>query len=124
MVDPAAPLGPLRDHARRDTRPRGAGARGRSIPIVLVHGAWHGAWCWSRVRAALSAVGVERVLTPTLTGLGERSAELDRTVGLGTHVGDVVDLIDRVGEPVVLVGHSYAGRAGPRPRSPRATTSC
>ena len=109
MVDPATPLGPLRDHARRDTRLRKAGARGRSTPIVLVHGAWHGAWCWSRVRAALSAGGVERVLTPTLTGLGERSAELDRTVGLGTHVGDVVDLIDRVGEPLVLVGHSYAG---------------
>ena len=109
MVDAATPTGPLRGHARREPHPGGPGSHAPSPPIVLVHGAWHGAWCWSRVRAALSAGGVERVITPTLTGLGERSAELDRTVGLGTHVGDVVDLIDRVGEPVVLVGHSYAG---------------
>jgi pimeloyl-ACP methyl ester carboxylesterase len=77
--------------------------------LVLVHGAWHGAWCWSRVRPALAAAGVDRVVTPTLTGLGERSGELDRTVGLRTHVDDVVELIDRLGEPVVLAGHSYAG---------------
>ena len=109
MVDAATPIGPPRGHARRGPRPGGPGPDARSTPIVLVHGAWHGAWCWSRVRAALSAGGVERVLTPTLTGLGERAAELDRTVGLGTHVGDVVDLLDRVGEPVVLAGHSYAG---------------
>lgn len=36
---------------------------------VLVHGAWHGGWCWSRVADALRSQG-HRVLTPTLTGLG------------------------------------------------------
>ena len=109
MVDATTPIGPSRGHARREPRPGGPEPHARSTPIVLVHGAWHGAWCWSRVRAACSAGGVGRVLTPTLTGLGDRAAELDRTVGLGTHVGDVVDLIDRVGGPVVLAGHSYAG---------------
>ena len=40
--------------------------------FVLVHGAWHGSWCWQRVRAALQTTGHE-VFTPTLTGVGERS---------------------------------------------------
>jgi hypothetical protein len=39
---------------------------------VLVHGAWHGGWCWQRVTPLLRAAGHE-VFTPTLTGLGERS---------------------------------------------------
>jgi hypothetical protein len=34
---------------------------------VLIHGAWHGSWCWTRVRHLLAA-GAHRVFTPTLTG--------------------------------------------------------
>lgn len=74
---------------------------------VLVHGGWHGAWCWDPVAAALRAAG-HRVLTPVLTGLGERAAELDRTVDLATHVADVARVLPD-GERAVLVGHSYAG---------------
>jgi pimeloyl-ACP methyl ester carboxylesterase len=76
---------------------------------VLVHGAWHGSWCWARVRRRLSAEGHE-VFTPTLTGVGERSHLLSRGVGLETHVLDVVNLL--IWEDlrdVVLVGHSYGG---------------
>jgi hypothetical protein len=39
---------------------------------VLVHGAWHGGWCWRKLAPLLRAEGHE-VLTPTLTGLGERA---------------------------------------------------
>ena len=39
---------------------------------VLIHGAWHGSWCWARVRRLLAA-GAHGVFTPTLTGVGERS---------------------------------------------------
>jgi pimeloyl-ACP methyl ester carboxylesterase len=76
--------------------------------LVLVHGAWHGAWCWERVVAPLAAHGVD-VRTPTLTGLGERRDELDPAIGLRTHVDDVVALLDAADAPVVLAGHSYAG---------------
>jgi pimeloyl-ACP methyl ester carboxylesterase len=76
---------------------------------VLVHGAWHGGWCWERVARALTARGDE-VYTPTLTGLGERAHLLTRDVGLETHVRDVIELIEHEGlRGVVLVGHSYAG---------------
>ncbi|MGH7857020.1 MAG: alpha/beta fold hydrolase [Candidatus Binatia bacterium] len=77
--------------------------------FVLVHGAWHGGWCWRRVRKLLREAGHE-VFTPTLTGLGERAHLAGPEVGLRTHVQDVVavfeaeDLTD-----VVLVGHSYGG---------------
>jgi pimeloyl-ACP methyl ester carboxylesterase len=76
---------------------------------VLVHGAWHGSWCWKRVRKALQTKGHD-VFTPTLTGVGERSHLLTREVNLDTHIADVENLV-RWEEltDVVLCGHSYAG---------------
>src|SRR5712664_2922228 len=59
---------------------------------VLIHGAWHGSWCWLRVRRLLAA-GAHRVFTPTLTGVGERFHLLSRDVGLDTHVADVANLM-------------------------------
>jgi pimeloyl-ACP methyl ester carboxylesterase len=76
---------------------------------VLVHGAWHGSWCWARVRKALRQQGHE-VFTPTLTGVGERSHLLSPQINLDTHIDDVVNLI-RWEEltNVILCGHSYGG---------------
>jgi pimeloyl-ACP methyl ester carboxylesterase len=76
---------------------------------LLVHGAWHGSWCWKRVRRALQSQGHE-VFTPTLTGLGERSHLLAEDVNLETHIADVVNLIQwEELTDVILCGHSYAG---------------
>jgi len=77
--------------------------------FVLVHGAWHGSWCWARVRRALVDQG-HQVFTPTLTGVGERSHLLSRDVDLQVHVEDVANLIrwEELDE-VILCGHSYAG---------------
>jgi pimeloyl-ACP methyl ester carboxylesterase len=76
---------------------------------VLVHGAWHGGWCWRRVAHALAAAG-DAVFTPTLTGLGERAHLLTPEVGLDTHVQDVAGVLEAEDlADVVLVGHSYAG---------------
>lgn len=77
--------------------------------FVLVHGAWHGGWCWKKVTPMLRAAGHE-VFTPTLTGLGERAHLLGPNVTLATHIADVVNLL--VYEDltdVLLVGHSYGG---------------
>ena len=77
--------------------------------FVLVHGAWHGSWCWKRVRRELQVLGHD-VFTPTLTGLAERSHLLARGVNLSTHIDDVVNLIRwEVLWDVTLCGHSYAG---------------
>jgi pimeloyl-ACP methyl ester carboxylesterase len=77
--------------------------------FVLVHGAWHGSWCWKRVRKSLQAQGHD-VFTPTLTGVGERSHLLARDVDLDTHIADVENLIrwEELAD-VVLCGHSYGG---------------
>jgi pimeloyl-ACP methyl ester carboxylesterase len=82
----------------------------RSDPtIVLVHGAWHGGWCYQRVADLLRGRG-HRVYTPTLTGLGERSHLLNRSVNLSTHIADIMNLIRWEDiQPIVLVGHSYGG---------------
>jgi pimeloyl-ACP methyl ester carboxylesterase len=77
--------------------------------FVLVHGAWHGAWCWRRVARLLTRAGHE-VFTPTLTGLCERSHLLNPTINVDTHILDVVNAMKwQELNDVVLVGHSYGG---------------
>jgi pimeloyl-ACP methyl ester carboxylesterase len=76
---------------------------------VLVHGAWHGGWCWAKVARLLRDAGHE-VHTPTLTGLGERAHLARPEVDLDTHIQDVVALLEAEElRQVTLVGHSYGG---------------
>jgi pimeloyl-ACP methyl ester carboxylesterase len=78
-------------------------------PIVLVHGAWGGAWIWRRVLAPLRAAGHE-VHAVTLTGAGDRAHLRRRDIGLRDHVADVVAFVEAEElQDVVLVGHSYGG---------------
>src|SRR6478752_5248238 len=58
---------------------------------VLVHGAWHGGWCWRRVADLLEAKG-HKVYTPTLTGVADRSHLLSKDITLDTHIADIVNL--------------------------------
>ena len=79
------------------------------LNFVLVHGAWHGGWCYGRVVERLAARG-HRLFAPTLTGLGDRSHLFDRSIDLTTHVTDIVNVFTWEGlDDVVLVGHSYGG---------------
>jgi pimeloyl-ACP methyl ester carboxylesterase len=77
--------------------------------FVLVHGAFHGGWCWQKVSHQLRSKG-DIVYTPTLSGLAERRHTLNDQIDLNTHILDIVNLL--IAEDlhdVVLVGHSYAG---------------
>lgn len=79
--------------------------------FVLVHGAWHGGWCWQEVATILRAAG-HTVYTPTQTGLGERRHLLSRDITLetfGEDIGNVIRFEDL--QDVVLVGHSFGGLA-------------
>ncbi|MBI4305578.1 MAG: alpha/beta fold hydrolase [Chloroflexi bacterium] len=77
--------------------------------FVLVHGAWHGGWCWAKVAPMLEQAG-HQVYAPTLTGLGDRAHLLSKDVTLNTHIRDIVALLEYEDlMNVVLVGHSYAG---------------
>ncbi|MFT3838358.1 MAG: alpha/beta fold hydrolase [Myxococcaceae bacterium] len=77
--------------------------------FLLVHGAWHGGWCWRPLQKILEKAGAT-VFAPSLTGLGDRRHLLSEKVNLQTHVDDVVDLLESEElSDVTLVGHSYAG---------------
>ena len=80
--------------------------------FLLVHGAWHGAWCWQRVLPGLIKAG-HRAHAVTLTGVGERAHLLRPDVDLETHILDVMVAMDAEEmDDVVLVVHSYAGMLG------------
>lgn len=77
--------------------------------FVLVHGSFHGGWCYSRVATRLRALGHE-VYTPTLSGLGERAHLAGQPINLSTHVQDIVSVIQSQDlSDVILCGHSYGG---------------
>jgi pimeloyl-ACP methyl ester carboxylesterase len=91
----------------------GAAAKAETAPqtFVLVHGAWHGGWCWRRVADRLRAAG-HQVFTPTQTGLGERKHLLSRDITLDTFTTDIANVIAAEElSNVVLVGHSFGGLA-------------
>jgi pimeloyl-ACP methyl ester carboxylesterase len=80
--------------------------------FVLVHGAWHGGWCWRRVADRLEAKG-HKVFTPTLTGVGDRSHLLSKDVNLDTHIADIANLFKWEDlTNACLVVHSYGGWPG------------
>jgi pimeloyl-ACP methyl ester carboxylesterase len=80
-----------------------------SKTFVLVHGAFHGGWCWKKVVASLSSQGAT-VYAPSLSGLADRAHLLTPSIRLETHVQDIVGLFEYEDlKDVVLVGHSYGG---------------
>ena len=80
--------------------------------FVLVHGAWHGGWCWRRVADMLEKKG-HKVYTPTLTGVGERSHLMSKDINLDTHIADIVNLIKWEDlRDICLVVQSYGGWPG------------
>jgi pimeloyl-ACP methyl ester carboxylesterase len=74
---------------------------------VLVHGAWHGAWCWFKTTPLLQKLG-HKVISPDLPAHG-----IDKTttasVTLNAYAECIIDVLDACPEPVVLVGHSMGG---------------
>ena len=76
---------------------------------VLVHGAWHGGWCWREVARLLGDLG-HHLTTPTQTGLGERRHLLRPGITLDVFVADIVDhILSEDLRDVILVGHSLGG---------------
>jgi pimeloyl-ACP methyl ester carboxylesterase len=75
--------------------------------FVLIHGSWHGGWCFDLLRARLEAVGHE-VITPDLPGMGGSAEELS-AVTLADWAAFAVEQCRAAGTPVVLAGHSRGG---------------
>jgi len=75
--------------------------------FVLIHGAWHGGWCWDLVARELK-MRDHRVVAPDLPGLGQDRTPL-KDVSLSNWADHIADLVRQQGERVVLVGHSRGG---------------
>lgn len=75
--------------------------------FVLVHGAWHGGWCWNKIVARLEAKG-HTVVAPDMPGHGIDRTPIE-TVTMDSIVAKMAGVIGAQKEPVVLVGHSYGG---------------
>lgn len=74
---------------------------------VLVHGAWHGAWCWKYVTPLLENEG-HKVIAPDLPGHGEDKTPIPE-ITFDAYTKRVCKILDEQSEPVVLVGHSMGG---------------
>lgn len=75
---------------------------------VLVHGAWQSAGTWDLLTPFLYDAG-HKVVTPALEGLGIGNSNLTPSISLSTHVEGISAVLADAREPVLLVGHSYAG---------------
>ncbi len=77
--------------------------------FLLIHGSWHGGWCWERLLPILEADGHE-AWTPTLAGSAESGGEASPETDLTTHVDQITELILAADQSdLIVVGHSYAG---------------
>jgi len=74
--------------------------------MILIHGSWHGAWCWEKVTPLLEARG-HTVLALDLPGHGHDQTPL-KNITLDTYVDCVVSALEKLA-PAMLVGHSMAG---------------
>jgi pimeloyl-ACP methyl ester carboxylesterase len=75
--------------------------------LLLVHGAWHGAWCWHKLVPLLTAGGA-RVLAPDLPSMGD-DVTPPGVITLDYWARFIADLATRAPEPVTLVAHSRGG---------------
>lgn len=81
----------------------------KQATFVLVHGAWHGGWCWKKLSPLLRAAG-HQVYTPTMSGMGDRARQLAPEIDLDTHINDIVAVLQYEDlREIILVGHSYGG---------------
>lgn len=75
--------------------------------FVLIHGAWHGGWCWDKVKPILEK-NDHTVVAPDLPGQGEDKTPI-ADVSMATYTERVCQVLDQQSEKVILVGHSLGG---------------
>jgi pimeloyl-ACP methyl ester carboxylesterase len=87
-----------------------APGEGKAVPLVFVHGAWHGAWCWDEFFLPYFAERGYQSHAFSLRGHGksERSRSL-RTTRIDHYVEDLASVVESLEAPPVLIGHSMGG---------------
>ena len=82
----------------------------RAVPILFVHGAWHGAWCWEKHFLPHFAEKGYASFALSLRGHGnsERPPHF-RWMRIADYVADMAKVVGQLPEEPVLVGHSMGG---------------
>jgi pimeloyl-ACP methyl ester carboxylesterase len=89
---------------------KGSATEAHPVPLLFVHGAWHGAWCWDEHFLDFFADQGFRALAVSLRGHGGSSASKPiRFVSLADYVEDVVTVAESMPTPPVVIGHSSGG---------------
>ncbi|MBI2791699.1 MAG: alpha/beta fold hydrolase [Gammaproteobacteria bacterium] len=74
---------------------------------ILIHGSWHGAWCWEKVIPLLEKVG-HTIVAPDLPGHGQDNTPT-KEITLQSYIDCITRIVDKSVSPVILVGHSLGG---------------
>lgn len=93
-----------------ETIDKGRSTGGHPAPLVFIHGAWHGAWCWDEHFLDFFADRGYHAVAINLRGHGGRPAP--RTLNkcsIGDFVEDVCAVANRLPVPPVVIGHSMGG---------------
>lgn len=89
---------------------KGCESDAHPVPLLFVHGAWHGAWCWDEHFLGYFADQGYRALALSLRGHGNSpSAKPLRTCSLDDYVADIGAVASTLPTPPVLIGHSMGG---------------
>src|ERR1700733_7234817 len=89
---------------------KGQTSEQHSHPVLFLHGAWHGAWCWDEHFLDFFAKQGFRVLAPSLRGHGSSPiGKSIRMCSIADFVSDLSSVIDSLPSTPILVGHSLGG---------------
>ncbi|BAL26613.1 alpha/beta hydrolase [Azoarcus sp. KH32C] len=87
-----------------------AGEPRSSTPLLFIHGAYTGAWCWSEHFLPYFAQAGYTSYAVSLSGHGasRRAGVLD-AFSIDDYVRDIAEVVARLPSPPVLIGHSMGG---------------
>ncbi|TGK22265.1 alpha/beta fold hydrolase [Leptospira fluminis] len=79
-------------------------------PLLFVHGAWHGAWCWDEFFLPYFASKGFEVHALDLRGHGQSEGKKGiRFHRISDYVSDLTEVIQAFSVPPILIGHSMGG---------------
>ena len=86
---------------------RGSCSDAHPVPLLFVHGGWHGAWCWDDHFLDFFAAAGYRAVALSLRGHGRSALSKPlRSCSIADYLDDVRSTADNLGEQPVLIGHS------------------